>query len=105
MIQQHLKSARRRVPRDHAGPAFSVGANLGLDKDCNEQFSTCYQHGVKITKTLQYLLKSALHAITENGGRFFFYIDFLGKSIFVIFLEVNSIFYKFFRFRHGITGR
>ncbi|XP_018341862.1 PREDICTED: dynactin subunit 1 isoform X1 [Trachymyrmex septentrionalis] len=67
VIQQHLKSARRRVPRDHAGPAFSVGANLGLDKDCNEQFSTCYQHGVKITKTLQYLLKSALHAITENG--------------------------------------
>ncbi|XP_011702864.1 PREDICTED: dynactin subunit 1 isoform X2 [Wasmannia auropunctata] len=67
VIQQHLKSARRRVPRDHAGPAFTVGANLGLDKDCNEQFSTCYQHGVKIMKTLQYLLKSALQAITENG--------------------------------------
>ncbi|XP_018403080.1 PREDICTED: dynactin subunit 1 isoform X1 [Cyphomyrmex costatus] len=67
VIHQHLKSARRRVPRDHAGPAYSVGANLGLDKDCNEQFSTCYQHGVKITKTLQYLLKSALHAVTENG--------------------------------------
>lgn len=70
VIQQHLKSARRRVPRDHTGPAFSVGANLGLDKDCNEQFSTCYQHGVKIMKTLQYLLKSALQAITENGGRY-----------------------------------
>ncbi|KAL6445510.1 hypothetical protein ACFW04_000817 [Cataglyphis niger] len=67
VIQQHLKSARRRVPRDQAGPAFSVGANLGLDKDCNEQFSTCYQHGVKIMKTFQYLLKSALQAITENG--------------------------------------
>ena len=80
MIQQHLKSARRRVPRDHAGPAFSVGANLGLDKDCNEQFSTCYQHGVKITKTLQYLLKSALHAITENGGRFF--LDKLSRKIY-----------------------
>lgn len=72
VIQQHLKSARRRVPRDHTGPSFSVGANLGLDKDCNEQFSTCYQHGVKIMKTLQYLLKSALQAITENGGRYFF---------------------------------
>lgn len=70
VIQQHLKSARRRVPRDHSGPAFSVGANLGLDKDCNEQFSTCYQHGVKIMKTLQYLLKSALQAITENGGKY-----------------------------------
>ncbi|XP_011338545.1 dynactin subunit 1 isoform X3 [Ooceraea biroi] len=67
VIQQHLKSARRRVPRDHAGPAFSVGANLGLDKDCNEQFSTCYQHAVKMIKTLQNLLKSALQAITENG--------------------------------------
>ncbi|KAL0129480.1 hypothetical protein PUN28_001629 [Cardiocondyla obscurior] len=67
VIQQHLKSARRRVPRDHTGPAFSVGANLGLDKNCNEQFSMCYQHGVKIIKTLQYLLKSALQAITENG--------------------------------------
>ncbi|EFN72194.1 Dynactin subunit 1 [Camponotus floridanus] len=67
VIQQHLKSARRRVPRDQTGPAFSVGANLGLDKDCSEQFSTCYQHGVKIIKTLQYLLKSALQAITENG--------------------------------------
>ncbi|XP_020284399.1 dynactin subunit 1 isoform X2 [Pseudomyrmex gracilis] len=67
VIQQHLKSARRRVPRDHAGPAFSVGANLGLDKDCNEQFSMCYQHAVKIMKTLQNLLKNALQAIIENG--------------------------------------
>jgi len=47
-----------------------VGANLGLDKDCNEQFSTCYQHAVKIMKTLQNLLKNALQAITENGGKY-----------------------------------
>jgi len=47
-----------------------MGANLGLDKDCNEQFSMCYQHAVKIMKTLQNLLKSALQAIIENGGRY-----------------------------------
>ena len=88
VIQQHLKSARRRVPRDHAGPAFSVAANLGLDKDCNEQFSTCYQHAVKIIKTLQNLLKNALQAITENGGEC---DEFLSKiDLFVIF-EFNYL--------------
>ncbi|KAG7190005.1 hypothetical protein KM043_006162 [Ampulex compressa] len=67
VIQQHLKSARRRVPRDPSGTSFSVDANLGLDKDCNEQLTTCYQHAVKITKTLQNLLKSAVQAIIANG--------------------------------------
>ncbi|XP_043502530.1 dynactin subunit 1 isoform X2 [Polistes fuscatus] len=65
VIQQHLKSARRRVPRDHTGSLIS--ANLGLDEDYSNQLFICYQASVKIMKTLQILLKSALQAIVTNG--------------------------------------
>nr|XP_050850660.1 dynactin subunit 1 isoform X2 [Vespula vulgaris] len=65
VIQQHLKSARRRVPRDHTGSLIS--ANLGLDEDYSNQLFICYQASVKIMKTLQILLKSALQAIVANG--------------------------------------
>ncbi|XP_043274980.1 dynactin subunit 1 isoform X2 [Venturia canescens] len=67
VIQQHLNSARRRVPRDQITNSSGPGTNLGLEKDWAEQFTNCYQHSVKITKTLQDLLKSALQAITANG--------------------------------------
>ena len=68
VIQQHIKSARRRVPREHLTASTPAEANLGLDKDWSEQLNTCYQHGTKIMKTFQDLLKSALQAITANGG-------------------------------------
>lgn len=67
MIQQHLKAARRRVPRDQITSVVST-INLGLDKDWSEQLSTCVQHSVKVMKTLQDLLKNALQAIVAGGG-------------------------------------
>ncbi|XP_012339738.1 dynactin subunit 1 isoform X1 [Apis florea] len=67
VIQQHLKSARRRVLTDHAAALHIAESNLGLDKDCSEQLFTCYQHAVKMMKTLQILLKSAVQAIITNG--------------------------------------
>ncbi|XP_033308217.1 dynactin subunit 1-like isoform X4 [Bombus bifarius] len=67
VIQQHLKSARRRVLTDHAAAIHNAESNLGLDKDCSEQLFTCYQHAVKMMKTLQILLKSAVQAIITNG--------------------------------------
>ncbi|XP_076166866.1 dynactin subunit 1 isoform X2 [Ptiloglossa arizonensis] len=67
VIQQHLKSARRRVLTDHATALHSAKSNLGLDKDCSEQVFACYQHAVKIVKTFQTLLKSAVQAIITNG--------------------------------------
>lgn len=68
VIQQHLKSARRRVPRDHTTMGFIAETNLGLDKDCIEQLSTCYQHALKIGKTLQLLLKGAVQGLIAAGG-------------------------------------
>lgn len=65
VIQNNLNSARRRVPRDHNTSA--TGLNLGLDNDWPEQFSNCYQSAVKVTKTLQDLLKTALQTIITNG--------------------------------------
>ncbi|XP_076677898.1 dynactin subunit 1 isoform X3 [Andrena cerasifolii] len=67
VIQQHLRSARRRVLTDHSTALQSAQSNLGLDKDATEQVSVCYQHAVKIMKTLQTLLKSAVQAIITNG--------------------------------------
>ncbi|KOX69877.1 Dynactin subunit 1 [Melipona quadrifasciata] len=67
VIQQHLKSARRRVLTDHAAAIHSAESNLGLDKDCTEQLFTCYQHAVKMMKTLQILLKNAVQTIIVNG--------------------------------------
>ncbi|XP_033220366.1 dynactin subunit 1 isoform X2 [Belonocnema kinseyi] len=67
VIQQHLKSARRRVPREHLTSSSPAEANLGLDKDWTEQLTICFQHGTKIMKTFQDLLKNALQAITANG--------------------------------------
>ncbi|XP_076295741.1 dynactin subunit 1 isoform X3 [Lasioglossum baleicum] len=66
VIQQHLKSARRRVLTDHATALNSAGFNLGLDKDASEQMFGCYQHAVKIVKTFQTLLKNAVQAIISN---------------------------------------
>lgn len=70
VIQQHLKSARRRVPRDQTGVISSLGLNLGLDQDCCEQLSTSHQHATKMIKTFQDLLKSALQSIITQGGEF-----------------------------------
>lgn len=68
VIQQHLKWARIRIPREHMSSMSPSGAYLGLGKDSTEQMSTAYQHGVKIMKTTQDLLKNALQAIINNGG-------------------------------------
>ncbi|XP_076395255.1 dynactin subunit 1 isoform X2 [Megachile rotundata] len=67
VIQQHLRSARRRVLTDHSAAYHAAESRLGLDKDSTEQMFTCYQHAVKIMKTLQTLLKSAVQAIITNG--------------------------------------
>lgn len=67
VIQQHLRSARRRVLTDHSSAFHAAESNLGLDNDCTEQMFTCYQHAVKMMKTLQSLLKSAVQAIITNG--------------------------------------
>ncbi|XP_054004461.1 dynactin subunit 1 isoform X2 [Hylaeus anthracinus] len=67
VIQQHLKSARRRVLTDHGTALRAAESNLGLDKDCSEQVFTCYRHAMMIVKTLQTLLKSAVQAIITNG--------------------------------------
>ncbi|XP_008546049.1 dynactin subunit 1 isoform X2 [Microplitis demolitor] len=68
VIQQHLSSARRRVPRDQiSNSGTSTAINLGLDKDWLRQFVNCYQNAVKVTKTLQDLLKSAIQTIIANG--------------------------------------
>ncbi|XP_057330614.1 dynactin subunit 1 isoform X2 [Microplitis mediator] len=68
VIQQHLSSARRRVPRDQISSSGTCAAiNLGLDKDWLRQFVNCYQNAVKVTKTLQDLLKSAIQTIIANG--------------------------------------
>ncbi|XP_011298057.1 dynactin subunit 1 isoform X2 [Fopius arisanus] len=66
VIQNNLNSARRRVPRDHMNTS-ATGMNLGLDKDWPEQFANCYQNAVKVTKSLQDLLKTALQTIIANG--------------------------------------
>ncbi|XP_033327660.1 dynactin subunit 1 isoform X2 [Megalopta genalis] len=66
VIQQHLKSARRRVLTDHAVALNAAEFNLGLDKDASEQMFGCYQHAVKIVKTFQTLLKNAVQAIISN---------------------------------------
>ncbi|XP_046435781.1 dynactin subunit 1 isoform X1 [Neodiprion fabricii] len=66
VIQQHLKAAKRRVPRDQLTSVVS-NVNLGLDKDWPEQLSTCIQHSVKVMKTLQDLLKNALQAVVTSG--------------------------------------
>ncbi|KAK0074734.1 hypothetical protein PV325_007895, partial [Microctonus aethiopoides] len=66
VIQQHLNSARRRVPRDQMA-RLSVRMNLGFDKDWPDQFINCYQNAVKVAKTLQDLLKSTLQTIIANG--------------------------------------
>lgn len=67
VIQQHLNSARRRVPRDQTLNNNNNIINLGLDNNWSEQFTNCYQNSVKITKTLQDLLKTALQTITISG--------------------------------------
>lgn len=69
VIQQHLKSARRRVPREHLIGSSTAEANLELDKDWMEQLTNCYQNGTKIMKSLQDLLKNAIQAIIANGGK------------------------------------
>ncbi|CAK9807538.1 Dynactin subunit 1 [Anthophora quadrimaculata] len=67
VIQQHLKSARRRIFTDHAAALHAAESNLGLEKDSSEQLSTCYHHAVKMMKTLQTFLKTAVQAIITNG--------------------------------------
>ncbi|XP_044598669.1 dynactin subunit 1-like isoform X2 [Cotesia glomerata] len=68
VIQQHLSSARRRVPRDQiSNNGTNSSINLGLDKDWLQQFVNCYQNAVKVAKTLQDLLKNAIQTIITNG--------------------------------------
>ncbi|XP_017892569.1 dynactin subunit 1 isoform X2 [Ceratina calcarata] len=67
VIQQHLKSARRRVLTDHSAAIHAPESKLGLDDDCSEQLFACYHHSSKLMKTLQMLLKSAVQAIITNG--------------------------------------
>ena len=67
-IQQNLKAARRRVPREFLTATSPNEANLGLNKDWYEQIATCYQHASKLMRTLQDLSKSALQTILTSGG-------------------------------------
>ncbi|XP_008207365.1 dynactin subunit 1 isoform X4 [Nasonia vitripennis] len=66
-VQNNLKSARRRVPREFLTAVSPNEANLGLDKDWYEQITTCYQHATKLMRTLQDLTKTALQTILTSG--------------------------------------
>lgn len=94
VIQQHLNSARRRVPRDQMARP-SVGMNLGFDKDWPDQFINCYQNAVKVAKTLQDILKSTLQTIIANGGKYNIFILTFQKKILVkriVKLALNQFF-------------
>lgn len=69
-VENNLKSARRRVPREFLTASSPNEANLGLDKDWYEQIATCYQHATKLMRTLQDLRKTALQTILTSGGEF-----------------------------------
>ncbi|XP_014207258.1 dynactin subunit 1-like isoform X2 [Copidosoma floridanum] len=66
-VQQNLKTARRRVPREFLSTLSPNEANLGLSKDWYEQIVTCYQHSTKLTKVLQDLTKTSLQTILTSG--------------------------------------
>ncbi|XP_058802610.1 dynactin subunit 1-like isoform X2 [Phymastichus coffea] len=67
LVQQNLKSARRRVPREFLVVMTPNETSLGLDKSWYEQIVTCYQHATKLMKTLQDLSKTALQSILTSG--------------------------------------
>ncbi|KAJ8686968.1 hypothetical protein QAD02_022762 [Eretmocerus hayati] len=66
-VQQNLKSARRRVPREYLVATTPNEAHLGLSKDWYEQIVTCYQHVMKLMRTFHELNRSALQAISTSG--------------------------------------
>jgi dynactin 1 len=70
IVQQNLKSARRRVPREFLMISMPNEVHLGLSNDCYEQIVTCYKHALKLMKTLHDLTKSALQTILTSGGKY-----------------------------------
>lgn len=67
-IQQNLKMARRRVPREFLTAISPLEANLGLGKEWFEKIHESYRHVNKLMKTLHDLSKSALQIILTSGG-------------------------------------
>lgn len=59
LLHQQLKLVKRRLPPD------SNIANLGLNKEVFENMYQCYQHAGKILKTVQDIVKTSIHAITN----------------------------------------
>lgn len=72
-VQQNLKSARRKVPREFLSTISPQEANLGLGKECFEKIHESYRHANKLMKTLQELSKSALQIILTSGGECFYF--------------------------------
>ncbi|KAL7291348.1 hypothetical protein TKK_0014946 [Trichogramma kaykai] len=67
-IEQNLKSARRRVPRDSLNASTPNEAHLGLEQHWFEQIQNCYDHAVKLMRTLHDLVKSTLQAVQSSGA-------------------------------------
>lgn len=63
-LQQQLKLVKRRLP-----PDTSVD-NLGLNKEVSENLYQCYQHAIKILKTLHDITKTSVQSIATEGGKF-----------------------------------
>lgn len=61
LLHQQLKLVKRRLPTD------SNIVNLGLNKEVFENMYQCYQHAGKILKTVQDIVKTSVHAITNSG--------------------------------------
>lgn len=67
-IQQNLKTARRRVPREFLSATTPQEGNLGLSRELFEKVNESYKHANKLMKTLQDLSKNALQTILTSGG-------------------------------------
>lgn len=63
LLQQQLKLIKRRLPLD------TNISNLGLNKEVHENLYQCYQHALKISKTLHDIVKSMVQIIVNSGGK------------------------------------
>ncbi|CAH1099765.1 unnamed protein product [Psylliodes chrysocephalus] len=61
LLQQQLKLIKRRLPLD------TNISNLGLNKEVHENLYQCYQHALKISKTLHDIVKSMVQIIVNSG--------------------------------------
>lgn len=62
-LQQQLKLVKRRLPPDTSMD------NLGLNKEVSENLYQCYQHSIKILKTLHDITKTSVQTIATDGGK------------------------------------